>query len=281
MTFCVLVTGCSQSNQNLEVNKTKSSSPELQISSWQPFYGIDENGYKSRTDLSPTNSVKEWFEHLTFQFEFEIIELEDLVKNLKLNNSELNTLQNQSLKNGLIPIEDLISSTKYLIDDFKFLISVHKGNDCGDYGKNKTKCQKALVTTYDYNEVNKFCALAKASTDFEKIEGFELAKSNWLSSNPNLRTACFIFPDSHLVYGYPRTVAKSDMPDRIFNWVDDGNYLAIKIADGLWATQTDGVSTLEAFVYASWTGYCGPYKKYEKLLADFGLDDGYKTGRCG
>ncbi len=280
MTFCVLVTGCSQSSQNSEVDTTKSGSPELQISSWQSFYGIDENGYKSRTDTSPTNSVKEWFENLIFQYEFEIIELEDLVKNLKLKNSELNTLQNQSLKNGLIPIEELISSTKYLIDDFTFLISVHKGTDCGDYGKNKTKCQKTLVITYDYNEVNKFCALAKASAEFEKIEGFELAKSNWLSSNLNLRTACFMFPDSHLVYGYPRTIPKFELPDRIFNWVDDGSLFAIKIADGLWATQTDGVSGLEAFLYASWNGYCGPFKKYEKLLADFGLDDGYKTGSC-
>jgi hypothetical protein len=275
-----LISGCSQSDQNAEVDKNKSSSPELEISSWQPFYIIDEDGFKNRINRSPTNSVKEHFENMASQYEFEIIELEDLVKNLKLNNSELNTQQNQSLRTGLIPIEELISSTKNLIEDLTFLISVHKGYDCSNYGKNKKKCDKALITLMDYNQ-NIFCALAKASADFDKIESFELAKSNWLSSNPNLRTACFIFPDSHLVYGYPRTVTTSDMPARISNWVDDGNTFVIKISDGLWATQTDGLSALEAFIYESWNGYCGPYRKYEKLLLDFGLDDGFKAGSCG
>jgi len=282
LTFCILISGCSKSNLDTEANQPQSSSPKPQISSWQSFYEVDENNFDIKIDNSGTKGLREWFEKRTIEYDLEILDLEELVKDLNLNSSTLNIEQSQSLKTGLRPIEELISSLNNLVEDLKFLVSVHKGTDCTYYGQNITKCGNALAAFHDYNDVHKFCALAKASNEFEKIEGFEFAKSAWLSSNPDHRTACFMFPDSHLVYGHPKTVPMRSIPSRIQNWFDDpDNRFAIQIADGLWATQTMGISALEAFIYASWTGYCAPFRKYERLLSEFGLDDGFKAGSCG
>lgn len=145
------------------------------------------------------------------------------------------------------------------------------------------KCGEISLAWGDLEAVALKCSIVKASKFFSRISSFEVANVEILSRMSNdARNACTIFPSSHRYGGHPKSVGITWIPEKFQSDVEpDKNNIVVEVAEGLWASNVGDQTTLETAIYASWHGYCAPYRNYERLLSDAGLLLGsIKSGDC-
>jgi hypothetical protein len=93
-------------------------------------------------------------------------------------------------------------------------------------------------------------------------------------------SSCDLFENSSSLYGYPKRIIVTKIPDRFQSkFFDIENNFPVEIADGLY-TEFTGDMLTDA-LYGSWHGKCAVYARYERLLIenDF-LQGSIKNGTC-
>jgi hypothetical protein len=125
------------------------------------------------------------------------------------------------------------------------------------------------------------CSYFFASLEFQAFPEFDLDKilTNFDISEKDL-TSCTLFRESNSLYGYPRSIGVTWIPD-IYQkkFLERDQMIVVEIDEGLYAEAT--YQALTDSLYGSWNGSCAVYRRYERLLLENGfLLGSIKNGTC-
>ena len=125
------------------------------------------------------------------------------------------------------------------------------------------------------------CSYYLASLEFKGLSEFDIQKvlSLFEITEKDLGS-CGLFRESNSLYGYPRQVGVTWIADRYQRkFLQQDQLFVVEIADGLYSEFTSDLLT--DAVYGSWNGSCAVYRRYERLLAEYGfLLGSIKNGTC-
>jgi hypothetical protein len=205
--------------------------------------------------------------------------LDEISKNLLETSSQLAPEQAQAFKNAAeilnLLSEEFTAEAKYLDklvcplvwDDSK----QEKIEECG----------RAILRWANASTRAKECSFYFASLEFQGFPEFDLRKvlANFDTSEKEL-TSCALFRESNSLYGYPRKIGVTWIPD-IYQtrFLDRDQLFVVEIDEGLYAEAT--YNAITDSLYGSWNGSCAVYRRYESLLLENGfLLGSIKSGTC-
>ena len=125
------------------------------------------------------------------------------------------------------------------------------------------------------------CSFYRASLEFRIFSTFDIAKVWELRDHSEKElSSCDLFKNSSSLYGYPKRIIVTKIPDRFQSkFYDIENNFPVEIADGLY-TEFTGDMLTDA-LYGSWHGKCAVYARYEQSLRESGfLLGSTKNGSC-
>ena len=205
--------------------------------------------------------------------------LDEISKNLLKTSSQLAPEQAQAFKNAA---EILSALSEEFTAEGKYIENL----GCPlvwDYSKKEEieECGRVILRWSSASARAIECSFFFASLEFQGFPEFDLRKvlTNFYLSEKEL-TSCKLFRESNSLYGYPRNVGVTWIPD-IYQtrFLDRNQTIVVEIDEGLYAEGT--YYALTDSLYGSWNGSCAVYRRYERLLLenDFLLGS-IKNGTC-
>jgi len=206
-------------------------------------------------------------------------ELDEISRNFLETSSQLAPEQAQAFKNAAEILsmlsEEFTAEGKYLDklvcplvwDDSK----QEKIEECGRANLRWSNASTRAIE----------CSYYFVSLEFQGFPEFDLRKFLvHFDLNEKELTSCKLFRESNSLYGYPRSVGVTWIPD-IYQtrFLDRDQMFVVEIDEGLYAEAT--YNALTDSLYGSWNGSCAVYRRYESLLLenDFLLGS-IKSGTC-
>jgi hypothetical protein len=196
-------------------------------------------------------------------------------------------LMDLSEQSGPEESKSLTAAARILIslsDEFK---SERKIMDSTVCSLTMTNLKEALICTeQQWRWVGDISRAIKCSFYFSSIELREIPvfdiKRVWIFGEHSDKelSSCNFFLNSKSLYGYPKRIIVTKIPDRFQSrFYDLDNDFPVEIADGLYTESTTDLITDS--LYGSWHGKCAVFRRYERLLLenDFLLGS-FKEGTC-
>ena len=265
---------------------TKAGSQEIE-NAWSAFYAFDstqDSFWIPISEFQATDTPDELISVIAKEWRNKGNQFSALYDTMKPSESFFQNEEKSNFKKGINFLKQYRDDA---LSEVKEIDSVKVVGCPNSFSESKLeiikRCGRINFAWSDAESVSLMCTLVKANNAFAQISGFNPNKSKSLQNvSEEKKKACEAFDTSHRIHGHPKTIGETWVPSRFNSDFDsNANRTLTEVADGLWASKMGDNSSLESALYASWFGYCGPYRKYEKKLSEAGLLLGsIKSGSC-